>query len=260
MVHYLQVEIPDNWPVKIIETTGQPMDESLRHAIGKLCNVLACAYGSTEYCLGTTTELSNPADFKEFNCGKPVPINGYEMKIVDSDGNTVPVNRRGELLIRGPGMFKEYINNPEKTKAVKSNDGWYNTDDLARMSEHGELFVEGRTSNVIISKGDNVIPEEMEAVLRRCPGIKDVLIVPVSDPACFQLICACVVPKDGYQLTEDDVRNYVNAFYNPENEILLLLPTFYMLLESFPKTKTGKNSRKRLQAMAESMFRNDNTR
>lgn len=254
----MKVEVPDDWPIEIIESTGQPMDGCLRLVIGKFCKVLACAYGSTEHCLGPTTQLINQAEFREFNCGHLVPMNGLEMKVVDKDGNIVPVDRRGELMVRGPGMFKEYLNNPERTMAVKSADGWFKTDDLARIDEYGRIYIEGRISNVIVSKGDNVVPEVMEASFKKCSGIRDVVIVPVPDPACFQLLCACILKEAGQSLTEEDVREFARRFYNQESEMIALLPTFYMFLESFPKTSTGKKSRKKLQTMAAQTFNKNN--
>lgn len=251
------MKLPVDWPIEIIETTGQPMHESLRQAVGSLCKGLACSYGSTEHCLGTSTTIFHPDDFQEYNCGRPVDMNGYEMKVVDFDGNILPVNTIGELLIRGPGMFKEYYNNESRTAAVKTKDGWLKTDDLARINEHGELFVEGRVSNMIITKGDKVVPESMEAVFRLCPGVHDVLIVPVPDTACYQLLCACIIRKNGDSLTEEDARRFAENYYNIETEIVLLLPTYYLFLESFPKTSTGKTSRKKLQTIVENVFTNE---
>lgn len=230
------------------------MHNSLRSAIGRLCKVLACSYGSTEHCLGTTTELNDPDMFEEFNCGPLIELNGLEIKIVNPNGQTALINKPGELKIRGPGMFKEYYNNKKKTRQMKDNDGWFKTDDLARINHDGELFVEGRMSNVIISKGDNIVPEVMEAVFKKCPGILDVLIVPIPDPVCYQLVCACVIPERGAIITENDIRQYAENVYNSEAEIVLLLPTYYLFLESFPRTNTGKKSRKKMQKLAEQMI------
>lgn len=169
-----------------------------------------------------------------------------------ADGNEKPVeaNQRGEIYVKSSTMFKGYCNDPEKTKASFTEDGWFRTDDIGFVSESGLFFCEGRKSEMIISGGMNVAPTLLETVLRNCPGVSRVACVPVAHDVMYQVICACVILEDGSDVTEEILRNYCEEIHNDKPRLFNVLPTFYLFLDKFPETFMGKVARKELFMIA----------
>ncbi|XP_052759945.1 uncharacterized protein LOC128202831 [Mya arenaria] len=247
-------KIPSDCSLRYILTGGQPITRGAVQCIGPLCTSVVCAYGGTEFIicgLGVVTDIEN---FVEFSCGKVITGPGFEFKIVDKGGKVVPMNERGEIFIRSRVIFKEYYNDPEKTKQAFTDDGWYKTDDLGRMTSDGQIFVDGRKSNMIISGGMNVAPEILERVLKNCPGFGAAALVPVPDPVFYQVVCACVIKQDGSDLTEETLRRFCEDYHNDRPGVFTVLPKFYMFLDEFPLLSSGKLSRKDLKKLAQERF------
>lgn len=137
------------------------------------------SYGSTE--AGWVTRM--PLEHAENMIGSGsigVPVPDMELRVVDDDGKDVPQGMEGELLIRGPGLFIEYLNNIEATaEAMKG--GWYHSGDIVRADERGFYYFLGRNRDVIRRSGANIAAAEIEAVLRRHPAVVDAAAVPAPD-------------------------------------------------------------------------------
>ncbi|XP_060601546.1 uncharacterized protein LOC132754835 [Ruditapes philippinarum] len=247
-------DLPSDWPVIIIASGGQPMTKKITSCIGKSCKYLLCMYAATEFVYLAKSLIADPENFTEYSCGKPMQFPGLEIKIVNDDGKIVPVNTRGEIYCRSPALFKEYFNDPIKTNAVKSVDGWFRTDDIGRLTECGELFVEGRKSNMILSGGFKVAPEILEQVIKNFPGVEGVVIVPVPDDIYFQVLCACVVKKAGSDVTEEELRKVCSNYHADKPGLFTVLPKFYLFFEKFPETSTGKLNRRELEKIATQRF------
>ena len=232
----------------VVGSGGQPMSKNVVNCIGKLCKKFGTGYGATEFLIGTGMTVDDPGDFQEYSIGYPYP--GVQIRVCDDNGEPVPTNQRGELHVKSDGMFLGYYNDPEKTKAAFSEDGWFKTDDIGFVTEEGLFFCEGRKSEMIISGGMNVAPTILEAVLRNCPGVARVVCVPVAHDVMYQVICACVILEDGADVTEDQLRQYCEDVHNDKPRLFTVLPTYYMFLTEFPETYTGKVSRKELTKMA----------
>ncbi|KAK3582825.1 hypothetical protein CHS0354_035773 [Potamilus streckersoni] len=244
--------LPVDWPVKTIACSGQPLSSYLASVIGTVSETFLAVYGATESFQCCRKVVSNPNEFKNFNCGKPT--NGVEIKIVDDEGNIAPINTRGEIYVRSHHNFKCYVNDPEGTSRVKTESGWYKTDDIGYIDENGEVFAEGRKSDVIISGGTNVIPTILEAVLSSLQGVKDAIVVPIPHPVMYQVICACVIPDPGFELTEEKLRGLCEKKYLDKLRSFTVVPTHYILYEEFPKSRTGKTDRKKLMMEAHERF------
>ncbi len=130
----------------------------------------AIGYGLTE-----TSPLvtgTNPAGIRFRTAGKTLP--GMEVIIDDPD----PKNGEGEILIKGPNVMKGYYKDPEKTKAVFTNDGWFKTGDLGFIDKDGYVFIKGRSKNVIIgSNGKNIYPEEIESIINESKYVLESLVL-----------------------------------------------------------------------------------
>lgn len=252
---FQQNELPSDWPVVGIMTGGQPMTKGLAKCIGKSCTFLCCLYAGTEFIGLTQAVITDPKQFSEYGCGTAIQMKGLELKIVDEYGQIVPTGTRGEILTRSPAMFKEYYNDPEKTKAAKSDDLWFKTDDMGRLNEKRELFVEGRKSNVIISGAMKVAPEMLEQVIKTFPGVQSIVVVPVPDEDYHQVICACVIKTPESDITEEKLRAYCSQFEVDKPGLFSVSPKFYLFVERFPETLIGKLDRKELQRIASDQFK-----
>ncbi|KAL3862567.1 hypothetical protein ACJMK2_008526 [Sinanodonta woodiana] len=244
--------LPADWPIKTIACSGQPISSYFASVIGTVSETFLAVYGATESFQCCRKVVTNRNEFKDFNCGNPT--NGVEIKIVDDEGNIVPINTRGEIYVRSQHNFKYYVNDPERTSRVKTESEWYKTDDIGYIDENGEVFAEGRKSDVIISGGINVIPTLLESVLSSLQGVKDAIVVPIPDPVMYQVICACIIPEPGSGLTEEKLRGLCEEKYMDKFRSFTVVPTHYIFYEKFPESRSGKTDRKKLMIEAYERF------
>ena len=115
---------------------------------------------------------------------------------MDDDDRDVPAGATGEALIRGPDLFRGYLNRPEVT-AEAMRGGWYHSGDLLRRDERGYLHFVGRKKDMIRRSGENIAAGEVEAVLRSHPGILEVAVVPVPDELRGEEVKAYLLPRAG---------------------------------------------------------------
>jgi crotonobetaine/carnitine-CoA ligase len=109
-----------------------------------------------------------------------IPVPEVALRIVDESGHDVPVGQAGQFIMRGPGMFRGYLNRPDATREVM-RDGWLHTGDLGRADERGFLYFMGRSKDIIRRSSENIACAEVEDVLRTHPRILDAAVIPVPD-------------------------------------------------------------------------------
>ena len=154
--------------LRIIATSGAQLHESTKVGTESLFGMpLHNGYGVTE-CSPTIAQTRVEAPRSDTSIGPPFP--GVEIKLVGPDRKPVPEGEAGELWVRGPNVMKGYYRAPEETAAAIDVEGWFNTRDLARL-EDGNLFIVGRTKDLIVRRGFNVYPAEVEAVLNAHPAV-----------------------------------------------------------------------------------------
>jgi len=191
-------------------------------------------YGLTETSpLLTLEPLDSDAPFG--NIGKPIP--GKEVKIVDEDGDEVPVGEVGEIVTRGSHVMKGYHNDPEATRERIKN-GWLHTGDLARRDEEGYIYIVGRTQDRINVGGLMVYVSEVEDVLHKHPKIKEVAVVSAPDPKRGEKVRAVIALKEGTEATEKEIIDYCR-----ERMADYKVPKEVEFRGSLPKTRTGKIAR-----------------
>ena len=191
-------------------------------------------YGLTETSpLLTLEALDSNAHFGTI--GKPVP--GKEVKIVDEDGDEVPVGQVGEIVTRGSHVMKGYHNDPEATQERIKN-GWLHTGDLARRDEEGYIYIVGRTQDRINVGGLMVYVSEVEDVLHHHPKIKEVAVVSAPDPKRGEKVRAVIALKEGMEATEKEITDYCR-----ERMADYKVPREVEFRDSLPKTRTGKIAR-----------------
>ncbi|KAL2503913.1 4-coumarate--CoA ligase-like 5 [Abeliophyllum distichum] len=171
-----------------------------------------------------------------------------EAKIVDPEsGEALPVNRTGELWLRGPSIMKGYFSNEEATASTLNSEGWLRTGDLCYVDEDGFIFVVDRLKELIKYKGYQVPPAELEALLLSHPEIADAAVIPFPDEEVGQFPMAYVVRKTGTSISESAVMDFIAKQVAPYKRIRRVAFT-----ASIPKNPSGKILRKDLIKLATS--------
>jgi O-succinylbenzoic acid--CoA ligase len=145
------------------------------------------------------------------------------------DGVDVRIDEAGEIHVRGPMLLRAYRDGTEPLRTR-----WFATGDLGRWAGDGRLVVDGRRGDLIISGGENVWPEPVEAVLRRHPKVADVAVAGTADPEWGQAVTAYVVPA-GEPPTLDELRAAVK-----EDLAAHCAPRRLVLVDAIPRTSLGK--------------------
>jgi acyl-CoA synthetase (AMP-forming)/AMP-acid ligase II len=159
-------------------------------------------FGQTEMSPVTTMLKPSQAPGKPASVG--LPVFNVEVRVVDDDDRDVPVGEVGEIVYRGPTVMKEYYKNPEATREALRG-GWFHSGDLVCMDEEGFIYVVDRKKDMIISGGENIYPAEIEEVLYQHPKILEAAVIGVYDEVWGEAVMAVVVPKQGEQLTKEEV-------------------------------------------------------
>jgi cyclohexanecarboxylate-CoA ligase len=122
---------------------------------------------------------------------------GVRIRIVDDEGHELPAGTEGNFELHSPTMFDGYLDRPDLTDDVFTEDGWYRTGDLAKVDEKGFLSITGRVKDVINRGGEKIPVVEIENLLYQHPLVTDVAIVAMPDPRLGERACAFVVPAAG---------------------------------------------------------------
>ncbi len=161
-----------------------------------------------------------------------VPGYGWECKIMDESGNTVPQGDVGELCVKGPGLMSAYYRNPQATDEVLK-DGWLCTGDMAMQDPDGFYFLVDRKKDVIISGGENIYPVQIEAFLRSFHKIKDAAVIGLPDKRLGEIVGAILEIKEGMASTEDEVRAFCKELPRYKRPVQIIFA-------EIPRNATGK--------------------
>ena len=198
-------------------------------------------YGGTE---GMTT-ITRPSDDLEIICstvGRPTcPYDTY--KVVDKDGNELPPNTQGELVLKGPGVFTGYYQNPEENKKAFTEDGFFRTGDVAKIDEKGYITLTGRIKEMINRGGESISATEIEELISRHPEVAAVAVIPMPDPVMGERVCAYIQPKTGAQLTFDEIISFLRG----QKASVLQLPERIEFMDAMPYTGAQKMDKKFLR-------------
>jgi fatty-acyl-CoA synthase len=191
------------------------------------------AYGMTETSpVSFQSSTNDPLEKRVATVGRVMPH--LEVKIVDEQGQIVPIGTKGELCTRGYSVMKGYWGDDERT-ADSIKNGWMYTGDLATLDAEGYCNIVGRVKDMLIRGGENIYPREIEEFLFRHPKVGEVQVFGVPDQKYGEEICAWIVTKSGQLMTEDDVKNFCKgqiAHYK--------IPRYVKFVDALPMTVTGK--------------------
>ncbi|MBQ9958535.1 MAG: AMP-binding protein [Clostridia bacterium] len=231
--------------VKHMTTAGEALNPEVYRQFEKATGLqILEGFGQTE----STMIIGNMtgADHKIGSMGKPAPI--YDVKLVDSDGNEVPVGENGEIVVNvsngAPcGLFTGYYNDEEKTKEVWY-DGYYHTGDVAWRDEDGFYWYVGRADDVIKSSGYRIGPFEIESVIMELPYVLECGVSAAPDEVRGQVVKASIVLVKGTEPTDElkkEIQDYVKKHTAPYK-----YPRIVEFKDELPKTISGKIQRNKL--------------
>lgn len=208
--------------------------ETMKRVIAQMnLSEITIAYGMTETSpVSFQSSTTDPLERRVSTVGRIQPM--LEAKVVNAEGQVVPVGEKGELLVRGYSVMQGYWADEARTQETVQ-DGWMHTGDLATLDEEGYCNIVGRAKDMLIRGGENVYPREIEEFLFRHPQVQSVQVFGVPDVKYGEEICAWVVPKPGQVCTEEDIRNFCRdqiAHYK--------VPRYIRIVQDMPMTITGK--------------------
>ncbi len=217
---------------------GAPLNQEIEHFLSSIDFPITMGYGATE-CAPLIT-FSDFNDFVPGSCG--TPVDHMEVKILSHD----PQNVAGEIVSRGTNVMLGYYKNPEATKQVLDDEGWYHTGDLGTMSADGHVFIRGRIKNMLLgANGQNVYPEEIEDKLNSMALVSESIIIQ-RDEKLVALVHPDYEEARNMGFSDEDIQNVMEENRNVLNS---QLPAYSkisaMELHEEEFAKTPKKSIKR---------------
>jgi acetyl-CoA synthetase len=233
--------------VKYCTTAGEALNPEVFNRFKALTGIkLMEGFGQTETTLCLMT--SKWMEPKPGSMGKPSP--GYDMDLVDENGNSMEPGQVGEIVLRideeiPAGLMMEYYRDEAKTK-LAMHDGLFHTGDTAYRDEDGYFWYVGRTDDIIKSSGYRIGPFEVESVIMEHKSVLECAVTGVPDPIRGNIVKATIVLAKGYEPSEElkkDIQNYVKSHTAPYK-----YPRVIDFVDELPKTISGKIRRTEIRS------------
>jgi long-chain acyl-CoA synthetase len=199
---------------------------------------LRIVYGLTEASSWVTMLPHEQTTIRPDSTGLPVPV--VRLKIVNDRGQEVSPGEVGEILIKGPNIFKGYWRKPEAT-AESLRDGWFYTGDLGRFDEEGYLYVVDRKKEMVIRGGENIYCIEVENVLYQHPKVAEAAVIGVPDPILGEVVKAVCVLKKGQKASELEIQEFCKKYLADYK-----VPKNVCFIDELPRNPAGKVIKKAL--------------
>ncbi len=198
-------------------------------------------YGLSETSSGITC---NPTDTDAYSGTIGLPMPNVEIRILDDDGNDVPLGERGEIAIRAPQVMAGYWQRPEATAEVMTEDGFFKSGDIGIMDSRGYTKIVDRKKDMILVSGFNVYPNEIEAVAVNHDGVLEAACVGVPDKNSGEAVMLFICKADE-ALTEKEMRDFCSQHLTGYKK-----PKYVEFVDEMPKTNVGKILRRELRDAA----------
>lgn len=225
-------------------SAGEPLNNEVVETFSETFSLdVRDGYGQTENTLLIGTMLGMEA--KAGSMGKPTP--GNRVEIIDDNGKPAPTGQVGDIAVHisTPALFKEYLNDPERT-SMQFRGEYYVTGDRAKMDEDGYFWFEGRGDDIIISSGYTIGPFEVEEALLQHNAIKECAVVASPDPVRGNVVKAFIVLRDSSRKDEEglvkEIQEHVKELTAPYK-----YPRKIEFIDEMPKTASGKIMRVELR-------------
>ncbi len=221
---------------------GSPIaPDRLARAIKAFGEVFIQLYGLSEAVMPLSALSQRDHRFSEggsapsrlASAGRPHPF--WELRIIDDDGNELPVGDEGEIIVRGDNVMAGYWNDPEQTAEMIDANGWAHTGDVGRIDEEGYLTIVDRKRDMIVSGGFNVYPTEVENAILTLVGVREAAVVGAPDDRWGEAVTAVVVVRPGHSVTAEEVIAACR-----ENLAAYKAPKDVHFVDELPKSGVGK--------------------
>jgi acyl-CoA synthetase (AMP-forming)/AMP-acid ligase II len=221
--------------LRVLSGGGAPKPPEIYYEVEREMGVpVAHGYGMTEVpmiCQGSTTDTDDQLATTE-----GAPVVGAEVRIVRPDGQLAAPGEEGEVRVRGPMVFKGYTD-PSLDAAAFDEDGFFRTGDLGRARADGHVTLTGRLKDVIIRKGENVSPKEVEDLLYEHPRVGDVAVIGLPDPERGERVCAVVEVAAGASPPSlEELATYLKG----QGLMVQKIPEQLVVVEHLPRNATMK--------------------
>ena len=233
LLDYPDLDNHDLSSLRVIFTGTQFLTPELGARVeAKLGCPIVTVYGSGDTAAISATSINESQEVRLRTVG--LPLEGNEVKIIDSEGNPVPQGEIGEVCVTGPNLVSGYYGNPELTRQLWQ-DGWFCTGDAGKIDEEGHVVLFGRKRDVIVRGGQNIYPSEIEELLMQHPKVNDVAIVRMPDPVMGEKQCAYVIPKRGQTFDIEEMASFLRS----KKLAPYKLPERLEILVEFPLVAAG---------------------
>ncbi len=192
--------------------------------------VLLEGYGLSE--ASPVVAVNLPDKQKPLSVGPAIP--GVEVKIVNEEMIELQRGEIGEIIVKGDNVMQGYLNRPDATAETIVN-GWLKTGDLGKMDEEGFIYIVDRKKDLIISKGINIYPREIEETIMKYPGVKSAAVIGVKDEKGTEVPVAYIEKEEDKEIEIKKLKNYLK-----ENLANFKVPKAIHIMEELPKNATGK--------------------
>lgn len=220
---------------------GASHPEMIHNVMKRLRMKFYNGYGGTE---GMTTVTRSIDDFETIchTVGRPTfPHDVY--KVVNHIGDEQPANMPGELILKGPGVFSGYFNNPTENARVFTKDGFFRTGDIAKIDEKGYITLTGRFKEMINRGGESISATVIERLINQHPDVSVVAVVSMPDPVMGEKACAYIEPVEGKKLNSE----IIIGFLKEKKASVLELPERIEFVEKMLYTKAQKLDKKAIR-------------
>lgn len=231
--------------VKVFNGGGAPKPAHLHgELLAEMGAPLLSGWGMTECPIDTMSPPGAPDDKLAGTEGRAVP--GAGVRVVRTDGSVAGPGEEGELQVQGPQLFAGYVDARLDAEAFTGppDDRWFRTGDLGIIDGEGYVRITGRLKDVIIRKGENISAKEVEDVIHTLPGVADVAVIGLPDPATGERCCAVVAAGDGPPVTLERLAAHVRGAGLAPHKI----PEQLDVVDVLPRNPTGKVLKHELRA------------
>lgn len=237
--NYKDVAKYDLSSIKMCNSGGAPLPVEVKAQFEKLtgCSLVE-GYGLSESAPIAT--INPPHASRAGSIGLPVPRTDIRIVSLEDRRTEVPRGERGEICIIGPQVMKGYWKK-EKETAETLDGGMLHTGDVGYMDEEGYIFIVDRIKDMILAGGYNVYPRNVEEALYQHPHVAECIVLGVPDPYRGQTVKAYIKPRDGAELTKEELKAFLEDKLSTIEQ-----PKLYEFRNELPKTMIGKLSRKAL--------------
>lgn len=224
-------ELARDRPFRIVRSGSAPMPPGLPERLEATFGAIyleACGATECSACIAS----NRPHDRKIGSQGPPMP--GMDVRVIDEGGRDLPAGQVGELIVRGPGVFDGYEDDPE-LDAVSFFEGYFRTGDLASRDDDGFITLKGRIKEQINRGGMKVAPADVDEVMRRHPAVEECVTFGMPDAMLGEEVACAIVPRRPEVVAEIDLQRHA-----AEHLADFRVPRRIVVLDAIPKGPTGK--------------------